>query len=263
MFQEKKYIIAKNANFFASDKINEEDLELLENYMNNPISLTTIIFTTYEKIDLRKKITKTFKDKYKIINVGSLSLDDLTSKIREYAQKNKYKISNECIQYIMNACNNNYDLIYNELNKLFLYYNEPQNIKLEDVHNIVSKSLIDNNFKFVEAVIAKNLKKASNILEDLYTSKVDPIALIMLLAREYRLMLSVNILMSSGYHKNDVGKELSLQEWQVDKLMRSTASYYNDELKEYLKELSLIDYKIKSGEMDKFLGLKTFLLGLE
>jgi DNA polymerase-3 subunit delta len=163
----------------------------------------------------------------------------------------------------MNACNNNYDLIFNEINKMFLYYNEPQDIKLDDVKNIVSKSLIDNNFKFVEAVIAKNFKKALIILDDLYRTKVDPIALIMLLAREYRLMLSVNILMSNGYHKSTIGKELSLQDWQIDKLMRSNSSYYNDELKEYLKELSNIDFKIKSGAMDKFMGLKTFLLQID
>jgi DNA polymerase III delta subunit len=66
--------------------------------------------------------------------------------------------------------------------------------------------------------------------------------------------------MSSGYQKSIICKELSLKEWQVEKLVRQQSNYYTDELKEYLKKLSLIDYKIKKGEIDKFIGLKTFLL---
>lgn len=263
MFEEKKILLVKNANFFASGKESEENIERLLQYMENPVALTTIIFTTYEKIDLRKKITKAFKDKYKIISVSNISLDDLTIKIRDYVKKNGYKIGSDVIQFIMNCCQNNFDLIYNELNKLFLYYNEPQEIMLEDAKKIISRSLLDNNFKFVDAVIEKNMKKALRILEDLYAIKVDPIALIMLLAREYRLMYSVNILMSEGYRKNNVAKELGLQEWQVDKVLKNASKYYNDDLVYYLKKLAIIDYEIKSGNSDKFLALKTFLLDIE
>lgn len=261
-FEEKKFIVVKNADFFAGGKENEEELAALLKYMENPVDLTTIIFTSYEKIDLRKKITKVFKDKYKIISVSNISLDDLTLKIRENVKKNGYKIDNDVIQFIMNCCQNNYDLIYNELNKIYLYYNEPQEIRLDDVKRIVSRSLMDNNFKFVEAVIDKDMNKAVRILEDLYALKVEPIALIMLLAREYRLMYSVNVLMSEGYRKASISKELGLQDWQVDKLLKSSSKYYNDDLKSYLIQLAEIDFGIKSGNLDKYLGLKTFLLNI-
>ena len=262
MFEEKKILIVKNADFFGSGKESEENIEKFLQYVNNPVPLTTIIFTSYDKIDLRKKVTKNFKEKYKIISVSNITFDDLTIKIRNYVKKNGFKISTETIQFIMNCCQNNFDLIYNELNKLFLYYSEPQEIIFEDAKNIVSRSLLDNNFKFVEVVIEKNMLKSLKILDDLYAIKVDPIALLMLLAREYRLMYSVNILMSEGYRKNVVAKELGLQEWQVDKILKNVSKYYNDELSYYLKRLSILDFEIKSGKADKFLVLKTFLLEL-
>ncbi len=262
MFEERKYIIVKNADFFTSRKSKEEDLELLLSYMENPIPLTTIIFTTYEKIDLRKKVTKIFKEKYKIISIGDVSYNDLMSKVRDYVFKHEYKIDTETIHYLISCCQNNYDLIYNEIQKIFLYYMEPQMIKLEDVKSIVSKSLEENHFRFVEAVIAKDLKKALLILEDLYTLKVDPIALVMLLAREYRLMYSVKILMSEGYSKGMVSKNLSLQDWQVDKLSRNSSNYYLDDISIYLKKIATIDFEIKSGEVDKFIAMKELLLNL-
>lgn len=262
MFQEKKFLIVRNANFFTSEKTKEETLDILFKYIENPIPLTTIIFTTYEKVDARKKIYKEFSKKYKVISVSNLSANDLMSKIRDYCFQNKFKIDNESISYILNSCGNHYDLAFNELNKIFLYYIEPQKIEMCDIKEIISKTLVDNNFKFVDAVIHKEYKLALKLLEDLIVLKVDPIALLMLLAREYRLMVSVSTLMRSGFRKNEVAKNLSLQDWQLDKILKENANYYEDDLKFYLKELAKIDYKIKSGEGDKFLELKNFLLSI-
>lgn len=263
LFQEKKILIVKNAYLFTSAKTKEEDIEIFLSYMESPSSLTTIIFVTYEKIDARKKITKSFEKKYRIINVGGLSRNDLMSKVREYVFSNSYKIDTDALQYIVNACGDNYDLIYNELNKLFLFYGEPQSIQLADVKEIVSKSLQDNNFKFVEAVIEKDMMKSLRILEDLYTLKVDPISLLLLLAREYRLIFSVKLLSSLGYPKSVVSKKIGLQDWQTERVLRNASSYYEDTLKEYLKKLAILDYQIKKGETDKFLALKVFLLSLD
>lgn len=65
MFEESKFIIVKNALLFTSNKEKEEDVQKLLNYMENPVPSTTIIFTTYEKIDNRKKVTKAFEKNIK------------------------------------------------------------------------------------------------------------------------------------------------------------------------------------------------------
>ncbi len=260
MFEESKIIIVKNALFFTSNKDKEEDMQKLLNYMENPIATTTLIFTTYEKIDNRKKVTKMFEKKYKIITVGNLSKIDLTNKVRDYIFKNKYKIENETLEYLIESCQNNYDLIYNEIQKLFLYYEKTSTILLKDVKEIISKSIEDNNFKFIEAVVNKNLRKALYILEDLYKLKIDPIVLVRLLAREYRLMYQVKFLMSQGYYKKDIGKQLKMQEWQIDKLSRNSSIFYEEDLKSFIEKIAELDYKIVSGNDDKFLIFKTFLL---
>ncbi len=259
LFLEKKFLIVKNASFFTSAKTNEEEMESFLNYMEHPNSLTTLIFTTYDKIDSRKKVTKMFGEKNKIVSVGGLKPNDLVSKVRDLFFSKKYKINTETLSYLVSACGNNYDLIYNEANKLFLYYNEPQTISLEDVKEIVSKSIEDNHFRFVEAVIAKDINKAVHLLDDLYVLKVEPITLLMLLAREYRILYSAISLRSMGYPIPNISKHLGLQNWQVEKSLRSSSSYYMNDLSMYLKQLAKLDYEIKSGKIDRFLALKTFL----
>ncbi len=260
MFQERKYIIVRNANFFTSEKTKEEDVQFFLKYIQNPIPLTTILFTCYTKVDARKKVYKEFSQKYPVKATDILKKPDLMNKVRDMVFQNKYKIDNETIEYIIASCQNNFDLIYNELQKIFLYYETPQKIALTDVYEIVSKTLMDNNFKFVDAVIRKEGKFALKILEDLYTLKVEPIALLILLAREYRLMYSVNYLLRNGYRKGDICKKLGLQDWQVDKAITNANLYYEEDLKKIIRDLGEVDYRIKSGKGDRFLELKSFLL---
>ncbi len=260
LFHEKKILIVRNANFFSSEKNKEEDLDIFYKYMENPIPFTTILFITFQKIDTRRKVYKEFIKKNKVIILPPLSNSETTAKIKDLFLKKNYKVESEILQFLINACANNYDLIYNECQKIFLYYSKPQQIQEADVKNIVSKSLTDNNFKFVEAVISRNISLALKILEDLILLKVDPIALIMLLAREYRMMICVYTLQHSGYKKTDICKNLKMQDWQVEKIIKETSGYYIENLKKNLKNLAIIDYEIKSGKKDKFLELKLFLL---
>ena len=92
MFPEKKYIIVKNVSLFGTKKVDEKELERFYEYMEHPSEMAVLLFTTYEKIDLRKKITKTFKEKYTIISVANLSTDELFKKMNQWIKKNKYTI---------------------------------------------------------------------------------------------------------------------------------------------------------------------------
>ena len=112
------------------------------------------------------------------------------------------------------------------------------------------------------SVMNKDLKKAIQYLEDLTTLKVEPLSLINLLAREYRNMLILKTLEEEKYMRKDIAKELGLQDWQYDKTSKNASNYHKDDLKDYLVHLEKLDYQIKSGKIDKLVGLKIFLLDL-
>ena len=54
MFDEEKFIIVKNANFFNSAKLKESDEKSLLKLLENPNNKTTIIFVCMEKVDSQK-----------------------------------------------------------------------------------------------------------------------------------------------------------------------------------------------------------------
>lgn len=262
MFGEMKYLIVKNANFFGKNKLKEEEEKKLLTYLENPYPLCTLIFTTYEPTDSRKKITKTIKEKFEYLNIPTLKGLELYNQVASLLVEKKYLAEKDTINYMINACLGNYDLIYNEINKIDLFYQTPTKIKLENVKNIISKTIVDNNFKFVDAVIERDLKKAIQYLEDLSILKIEPLSLINLLAREYRNMLVIKTLEEERYSKKEIAKELQLQDWQIDKTSKNSMNYHKDDLKDYLVRLEKLDFQIKSGLIDKLVGLKLFLLDL-
>ncbi len=69
LFTKEKIIIIKNSKILTSQKNTiEHDVSLLEEYLNNSNPSTTIIFIVKtEKLDKRKKITKTIYSKASVI----------------------------------------------------------------------------------------------------------------------------------------------------------------------------------------------------
>ena len=258
LFNDEKIIVVKNADFLGSKCAIKTDK--LEKYLENPNPLTTLILTYYDKPDERKKIIKLIKEKSNYNYIKPLTYKEITERIINDFKQNKYKISYDDANYITNKCLNNYDLVKMELEKIYLYYNKPTEVKRSDLENIISKYMDDNNFKFVDAVIRNDYKLAIKMLDDFKIQKVEPIALLSLLAREYRLMLFSKDLYKKGYSNKKIGEELGLQEWQVDKAIKNSYNYSLKGLEDKLIQLTELDFNVKTGKMDKYLGLELFIL---
>ncbi len=262
MFGEEKFIIVKNANFWGSGKLNESDSALLLRYFENPNPLSNIIFVCNEKIDSRKKIVKVVKDKYKIITIPNLKSYEIEKRVEEYLGKKKYQIDKDSIKYIVTNCLNNFDLVMMEVEKIILYYSSPCFIKKIDVENIVSKSINQNNFLFVDNLIEGNLEKSLELLNELKILKVEPTVLLSLIARDIRIMLNIKRMLEQNKREYEILTDLKLMDWQLDKYLKKVFPYKIKELEEWLVKLANIDFKIKSGKLDKYYALELLALDI-
>ena len=255
-----KYLVISNANIFGSDKVDDSTTELLLKYMDNPNTNTVLIFTTQKQLDSRKKIVKELKNKYKVINSPKMDRKALNNYLTNYVKQNEFDIDYQTINYIINNSYNDLDIMLNEIDKIMLYYNFPCRIKYDDVIKIVGEELDSNNFHFVNAVIEKNLETALKVLNNLKVYKVDATVLATLLAREYRLMFYVKKMYQEKISLNEICSNLSLADWQVNKLYNNGLHYSENELLKNLVDLCNIDMNIKKGIWDKDIALYGFLL---
>ena len=255
-----KYLVVTNADVFSADKVNDTTTDSLLNYFNNPNPNTILIFTTQKPLDSRKKIVKELKNKYKVINNAKMDKKAINALLTNYVKENEFSIDWETINYIINNCYNNIDIMFNELDKIMLYYNFPCRIKYQDVVAIVGTELDNNNFHFVSAVVEKKLDDALKLLNSLKIYKVDSNVLATLLAREYRLMYYVKKMYQNKISLSEICSNLSLADWQVNKLYNNGIHYSESELLKNLVDLCNIDMNIKKGIWDKDIALYGFLL---
>lgn len=255
-----KYLVVTNADVFSADKVNDTTTDSLLNYFNNPNLNTVIIFTTQKPIDSRKKIVKELKSKYKIINTPKMDKKTINSLLTNYVKEQDFDIDWETVNYVINNSYSNLDIMFNELDKIMLYYNFPCRIKYQDVVAIVGTELDNNNFHFVSAVVEKKLDEALKLLNSLKIYKVDSNVLATLLAREYRLMYYVKKMYQNKISLSEICSNLSLADWQVNKLYNNGIHYSESELLKNLVDLCNIDMNIKKGIWDKDIALYGFLL---
>lgn len=256
---EEKWLVVSDADFFGTGKISESDNDLLCKYLENPIKSTNIIFTTLNGIDLRKKSVKLIKNKGNIINIPKMDKRALNTTLTNYLKSFDYSIDYQTINYIMDNSYNNLDIMFNELDKIMLYYSFPCKIKLADVIKITGEEKNNNNFDFVNAVVAKNLSSSLKILKNLKVYKVEPTTLVALLAREFRLMYYIKEL-KDKMDTSEMMSYLSLADWQINKLYNNSMKYTKNELLKNLLYLCKIDLNIKKGHWDKDTSLYGFIL---
>lgn len=273
LFDDKKYMVVKNAQIFGAskrkskdedteeEKVSKKDEKLLQ-YLNEPNDNTVLIFTINGKADTKKKICKIIKDRYKFIQLDDLKPKEIYSRVEKSLKDAGYKIDSNTGYYIVNNALNNYDLAINEVEKIKLYYGKGCTVKYDDVVNIVSKNIEDNNFKFIDTVISRDIKEAFKMYDDLMIQKVEPIMLMSMLAKEVRNMLLVKKMMKSK-NKKDMMEVLGLKfDFQIDKLISNSYSFSEEKLEGYLVLLSDLDYKIKRGKISNKLALEMFIMDI-
>lgn len=262
LFGEKKYLIIKSAETLFNSK-NKTGFPKLEKYFLEPNPYTTIIFTSEGKIDEKTNLSKVFKENNnKIITIKNLTIKEIYNKIEEIFKKDKYIIDSKSIYYIINNSLNNYDLSYNNALKIKLYYLDNKKILYKDVVELTSSGLEDNSFKFVEAVIKKDIKLAFKMLNDLLLNKIDVNILFALLIREYKLMLQVFCLEKESIKKEEMAKKMHLQGWQLDKIITNNYNYCEDEIWDLLDKIRISDEQIKLGKINQNLAMEMFILSL-
>ena len=261
LFDDKKYMVVKNVTCFSANKrgtdFGKRD-EYLLNYLNEPNDNTVLILVLKEKMNGTKKISKLVKERYNYIEITNPNQKETRDIINTFLKKNKIKLDYDEVTYIINSLDNNYDLIMNELEKLLLY--DKKDISFKDLTNIISSNVLDNNFKFIEHIMNKDIKKVFKYYDDFLLNKNSPIMLMSMLANEYRNIYLVKKMMMNN-NKNDIMNKLDIRfSFQLDKLINYSYSYKEIDLENKLLELCDLDYEIKQGSITDKLALELFLL---
>ncbi|HBI04968.1 MAG TPA: DNA polymerase III subunit delta, partial [Paenibacillaceae bacterium] len=164
-----------------------------------------------EKPDERKKVVKELKKQGVCIDFQPLREGDLFSWIQREVKKNKVDIQTEAVTALLDLIGNDLRSIQQELSKMTLYVGEGGTITSEVVHLLASRHIDQNIFQLVEYAARKDIEKALREYYDLLLNKEEPIKILVLLARQFRILLQIKIMGDRGYSPQQITQSIGLK----------------------------------------------------
>ena len=149
-----------------------------------------------------------------------------------------------------------------EIEKLTSYIGKNGTIKSSDIRLLVPRNVNNEIYELIKAIIEQDLTKIHSIYDNLITHTKDSMTIISLISNKFKELLSTYRLLKYGYSQSDIAKFYSVSTGKAYYLVQEAKSFKIQDLEYYVDKLAELDFQIKSGKIDKTIGLELFLLKL-
>lgn len=257
-FSEYKVVIVSNANFLTANDDCGTNLELLEKYIDQPNESTIFILScNATKLDNRKKLVKKLVTKCKVKQFNVLNDIERSQFVSEQIKQRKMSFSKDALKEFYYRIGYSPSRIMSELDKLEMFNNT---IEKDDVILMIQRPLDDNVFDIFNSLLTHDFKRVFAYWKDFEAQNIDPIALVAMLASQYRFMHQVKILQQQGNNKKEIAQILSAHPYRVEKTLGHCRMRSEKEISKTLNDLAHLDQQMKLGKIDKKIGFELFLI---
>ena len=251
-----KVIIGKN---LSNNNLDEKNLKTLSKYLDNPNSDVLLILVT-TNIDARKKIVKEVINKLSLVNIST----DTKTLVKDILKG--YDVEYRVINLLEEYYSEDLERLISETKKLALAFINTKKITYKDALELLVKPLNKQDslaFDLVREIALKDKKKAVNIYNELLSYNIESYALFGLLESQYRLLYQVKVLNKRNISYNDMASILEVHPFRVKKTLELVRYYTLKEIRKLLKNLSDIDFKIKSGVYENNIIIDLLILNIK
>ena len=251
-----KVIIGKN---LSNNNLDEKNLKILSKYLDNPNSDVLLILVT-TNIDARKKTVKEVINKLSLVNIST----DTKTLVKDILKG--YDVEYRVINLLEEYYSEDLERLISETKKLALAFINTKKITYKDALELLVKPLNKQDslaFDLVREIALKDKKKALNIYNELLSYNIESYALFGLLESQYRLLYQVKVLNKRNISYNDMASILEAHPFRVKKTLELVRYYTLKEIRKLLKNLSDIDFKIKSGVYENNIIIDLLILNIK
>lgn len=258
-----KLIIVRGGALFTAQKLAksvEHNVAELERYLSDPVNYSTIVFVVdHDKLDARLRIVKQMREKALVREFAPLNDYLLIAWVVKKAELASARISGEAAQLLVHKAGKELQLLSQEIEKMALYVGLNGEITEEVVDELTSRLLENNIFSLIDAVANLRMEQAFQLLSDLQKNKEEPVKILALLARQFRIILLSKEAARTGYSERDIASQLAVHPYGVKLALTQGKGFTEKQLQKIMMKLADLDYQIKSGQIDKNLAIEMLI----
>ncbi len=252
-FAQRRLIVFEDTGFFKSAGAE------LADYIKDMPETTYFIFVENE-VDKRSKLYKAVKAKGHIVELTTQDEGTLKRWIQGIVRREKKQISDSVILYFLNKVGTDMENIQRELEKVFCYALDRQEITREDIDAVCVTQITNHIFDMVNAVADKNQRRALDLYYDLLALKEPPMRILFLMIRQYRILFQVKGLSGQGYGKKEIASKAGLHPFAAGKYMDQAKKFRMSELRAVMEDGADIEQRVKTGLLTDNLAVELFIV---
>ena len=252
-FAERRLIVFEDTGFFKSAGAE------LADYIKDMPDTTYFIFVENE-VDKRSRLYKAVKAKGYIVELSTQDEGTLKRWIQGIVRREKKQIPDSVILYFLNKVGTDMENIQRELEKVFCYSLDRQEITKEDIDAVCVTQITNHIFDMVNAVADKNQRKALDLYYDLLALKEPPMRILFLMIRQYRILFQVKGLLGQGYGKKEIASKAGLHPFAAAKYMEQAKRFRMSELRTVMEDGADIEQRVKTGLLTDNLAVELFIV---
>lgn len=262
--EELKIIILKNPKFLTKSATSTKDeIKAMLKYLKNPCDSTLLIIdATNTVINQSNEIYKMLKNVARIIDYPDPEEIELKGWIVRSFDANGIDIKDDALTLLLEYIGDDQARLSQEIDKLSSYVGKGGTIRKEDIKLLVPKNINNEIYLLIKAIINHDLALTNQIYDNLITHTKDSLTLFSLISNKFKELLSTYRLLKYGYSQSDIAKFYNVSTGKAYYIVQEARAFKLSDLEFYIDKLAELDYQIKSGKLDKTIGLELLLLKL-
>ncbi len=260
---EEKAVVIAHADFLASQPQPgpaRQNSRILLDYLRNPNPTTILIIqVSTDKPDPKQPIVNLVREKYAERDCRQDRDEDIFGAIKKKLGENGFSIAPDALQLFVGRVGSDRQMQDNELDKLMSYAFGQEDITIDMVKDVTYKNPEDHIYQLVNAIIASDRQLMLRIYRELLESNIDPMWMLASIVSKFQEILYTKELVKTGCKFDEIMRYFSASKGRTYYIMKNANAISDDLLREYLARLCDLDQNIKTGKVDKEVGLELFI----
>ncbi len=252
-FAERRVIVLENSGLFDSG------CPELSDYLKNPADTVAFLFVE-EKVDRRKDLYKTLQKVGFTMECDTQNERTLCAWIAQRFQKEGLGISQAAASFLLEKVGTDMFNISTEMEKLISYCDGRKEVTVRDIDTVCAGWISSQIFVMIDAITARDRKKAMDLYYDLLALKEPPIKIQALITRQFNLILQAKDMAGHQIDSKTIASQLGIMPFLVGKYLSWGRQYTIEELKDKLKFCIDSDYAMKTGKMDPGICVESVIM---
>lgn len=252
-FAPRRLIIIENSGFVKHGG------ETLAQYLTEPSPTSVFIFVEAEA-DKRSRLFKTIRERGRAVEFSAQDENTLKRWILGLLKKENKQITESALNCFILKTGTDMENIRRELEKVICYTLERTAVTQEDIEAICTHRVQNHIFDMVNAIADKKQRLALQLYYDLLTLREPPMRILVLIARQFNLLLQVKELKRKGYDNRVIAEKTGLPGFVAGKYAAQASKFKTADLKQALTACVEADESVKMGRMNDRMSVELLII---